>query len=169
MYAVSYQRTMANAKFVAPKPKVETINIVEVRKRWARERAIAEAKRRAADEEHIRQGKILANELVAKGRATAHDLRTAESGRYRPSLYDIEVRICQALKIRRDEIHSDRRTRRVVLARHAIMYWACRLTLMSLPEIGRRMGNKDHTTILHARDTYPSKRAAQGRHLRPVK
>lgn len=160
MFAVSARHTMANAKFATPKPKVEAVNIVEARRRRAREHAIAE---------RIRLGKILADELIARGRATAHKLRMAEDGLYRPSLYDIEVRICRSMKVTRDEVHGDRRDRKLVLARHAIMYWACRLTLMSLPEIGKRMGGKDHATVLHARNTYPDKRARQGRFLRAVR
>lgn len=169
MFAVSARHTMANAKFATPKPKVEAVNIVEARRRRAREHAIAEGKRLAAERERIRQDRLLADELIARGRATAHKLRMAEDGLYRPSLYDIEVRICRAMKVTRDEVHSDRRARKLVLARHAIMYWACRLTLMSLPEIGKRMGGKDHTTVLHACNTYPAKRARQGRFLRAVR
>lgn len=169
MFAVSYQHTMSNAKFAPPKAESEAVDLVQERKRWTRERAIAEAAQSAAARERIRQDRLLANELVARGRATALRLRMAEGGIYRASYYDIEVRVCRALKVRRDELYSDRRHRKVVLARHAIMYWACRLTLMSLPEIGRKMGGKDHTTVLHARNTYPDKRAKQGRFLRAVR
>lgn len=77
----------------------------------------------------------------------------------------IERRLCRVFRIRRDEIRSERRDRRVVLARQAIMYWSARLTMLSLPSIGRLMGGRDHTTVLHGRNVYPSKRAKMGRHL----
>lgn len=81
----------------------------------------------------------------------------------------IMARICRALDIRKEELLSNRRHREVCLARQAIMYWASRLTPMSLPEIGRRLGGRDHTTVLHGRNVYPIKRQRMGRTLRPVK
>lgn len=45
---------------------------------------------------------------------------------------------------------SERRTAQVVRARQIAMYLAKTLTPRSLPEIGRRFGGKDHTTVLHA-------------------
>jgi hypothetical protein len=46
-------------------------------------------------------------------------------------------------------LFADRRTQVVVKARHIAMYLAKELTPRSLPDIGRRMGGKDHTTVLH--------------------
>ena len=45
---------------------------------------------------------------------------------------------------------SSRRTANVVRPRQVAMYLAKILTLRSLPEIGRRFGGRDHTTVLHA-------------------
>ncbi|MDB5552819.1 MAG: chromosomal replication initiator protein DnaA [Rhizobium sp.] len=45
---------------------------------------------------------------------------------------------------------SERRTANLVRARQVAMYLAKTLTTKSLPEIGRRFGGKDHTTVLHA-------------------
>jgi chromosomal replication initiator protein len=45
---------------------------------------------------------------------------------------------------------SSRRTANVVRPRQIAMYLAKVLTLRSLPEIGRRFGGRDHTTVLHA-------------------
>lgn len=47
------------------------------------------------------------------------------------------------------DIISARRTADVVLPRQVASYLAKKLTLCSLPEIGRRFGGRDHTTILH--------------------
>ncbi|MFM9943037.1 MAG: helix-turn-helix domain-containing protein [Hyphomicrobiaceae bacterium] len=49
-----------------------------------------------------------------------------------------------------DEILSPDRTRRVVEPRQMGMYLAHRFSGRSLPEIGRRFGGRDHTTVLHA-------------------
>ena len=48
------------------------------------------------------------------------------------------------------DILSQRRHRSVVWPRQIGMYLAKQLTSRSLPEIGRRFGNRDHTTVLHA-------------------
>jgi hypothetical protein len=48
------------------------------------------------------------------------------------------------------ELRSPRRKARVVRARQIAMYLAHQLTEQSLPEIGRRFGGRDHTTVLHA-------------------
>lgn len=48
------------------------------------------------------------------------------------------------------ELRSQRRTAVVVKARQIAMYLSKKLTGQSLPEIGRRFGDRDHTTVLHA-------------------
>lgn len=48
------------------------------------------------------------------------------------------------------EIIGDKRSRSVVDSRHLAMYLARELTDASLPKIGEKFGNRDHTTVLHA-------------------
>jgi chromosomal replication initiator protein len=45
---------------------------------------------------------------------------------------------------------SARRARNVARPRQVAMFLAKQLTSRSLPEIGRRFGNRDHTTVMHA-------------------
>jgi chromosomal replication initiator protein len=52
--------------------------------------------------------------------------------------------------VTRSDLLSSRRTANVVRPRQIAMYLAKTLTLRSLPEIGRRFGGRDHTTVLHA-------------------
>jgi chromosomal replication initiator protein len=52
--------------------------------------------------------------------------------------------------VSRADLLSSRRTANVVRPRQVAMYLAKILTLRSLPEIGRRFGGRDHTTVLHA-------------------
>jgi chromosomal replication initiator protein len=52
--------------------------------------------------------------------------------------------------VTRADLLSSRRTANVVRPRQVAMYLAKTLTLRSLPEIGRRFGGRDHTTVLHA-------------------
>lgn len=49
-----------------------------------------------------------------------------------------------------DDILSVRRTGNIIFPRHVAMYLSRKLTPCSLPEIGRRFGGRDHTTVLHA-------------------
>ncbi|MEL6920869.1 MAG: chromosomal replication initiator protein DnaA [Pseudomonadota bacterium] len=63
---------------------------------------------------------------------------------------DIQRIVAQHYNIPKNEMLSNRRTRTVVRPRQIAMYLSKVLTLRSLPEIGRRFGGRDHTTILHA-------------------
>jgi chromosomal replication initiator protein len=47
-------------------------------------------------------------------------------------------------------MHSPRRARAVARPRQVAMYLAKQLTSRSLPEIGRKFGGRDHTTVMHA-------------------
>ena len=47
-------------------------------------------------------------------------------------------------------MHSARRARSVARPRQVAMYLAKQLTSRSLPEIGRKFGGRDHTTVMHA-------------------
>ncbi len=49
----------------------------------------------------------------------------------------------------RNDLLSFRRERAVTRPRQVAMYLAKRLTTRSLPEIGRQIGGRDHTTVLH--------------------
>jgi chromosomal replication initiation ATPase DnaA len=105
--------------------------------------------------EHARRREEMATEIVVLG----GDVK----------LFDIAKRICKAFRISFVDLRANRRDTEATLARHAVCYWACRLTTKSLPQIGRFLGNRDHTTIMHGRDAYVAKRAKQGRTLRPVR
>jgi chromosomal replication initiator protein len=63
---------------------------------------------------------------------------------------DILRIVSRHFAVSKADILSDRRHRSVVRPRQIGMYLAKQLTARSLPEIGRRFGNRDHTTVLHA-------------------
>ncbi|MDF2621775.1 MAG: chromosomal replication initiator protein DnaA [Xanthobacteraceae bacterium] len=75
-------------------------------------------------------------------------IRTAEPKRIR--IDDIMRAVTKRYSVSRADILSQRRTANVVKPRQIAMYLAKTLTLRSLPEIGRRFGGRDHTTVLHA-------------------
>lgn len=62
----------------------------------------------------------------------------------------IQRKVCEHYGIKRVLLLSERRTAKVVRPRQVAMYLAKTLTVRSFPEIGRRFGNRDHTTVLHA-------------------
>jgi chromosomal replication initiator protein len=63
---------------------------------------------------------------------------------------DILKIISKHFGVNRTDLLSSRRNRSIVRPRQIGMYLAKNLTSRSLPEIGRRFGNRDHTTVLHA-------------------
>jgi chromosomal replication initiator protein len=68
----------------------------------------------------------------------------------RIKIEDILRIISRHYGVSKGDILSQRRHRSVVWPRQIGMYLAKQLTSRSLPEIGRRFGNRDHTTVLHA-------------------
>jgi chromosomal replication initiator protein len=75
-------------------------------------------------------------------------IRPAEPKRVR--IEDIQRIVARQYNVSRADLLSSRRTANVVRPRQVAMYLAKVLTLRSLPEIGRRFGGRDHTTVLHA-------------------
>ncbi|MDF2620583.1 MAG: chromosomal replication initiator protein DnaA [Xanthobacteraceae bacterium] len=75
-------------------------------------------------------------------------VRSGEPKRVRVD--DILRIVAKHYNVSRADILSQRRTANVVKPRQIAMYLAKTLTLRSLPEIGRRFGGRDHTTVLHA-------------------
>jgi chromosomal replication initiator protein len=68
----------------------------------------------------------------------------------RIKIEDIQKLVASRYNVSRSDILSERRTAAVVKPRQIAMYLSKVLTLRSLPEIGRRFGGRDHTTVLHA-------------------
>ncbi len=68
----------------------------------------------------------------------------------RVKIEDIQRIAAKHYNVQRQDLLSNRRTHNVVMPRQISMYLAKVLTPRSLPEIGRRFGGRDHTTVLHA-------------------
>ena len=77
-----------------------------------------------------------------------HDL--LRSHERRVTIDEIQRRVAEHFNIRLGEMTSDRRARAVARPRQVAMYLAKQLTTRSLPEIGRKFGGRDHTTVMHA-------------------
>jgi chromosomal replication initiator protein len=68
----------------------------------------------------------------------------------RVKIDDILRVVMKHFGVNRGDLLSSRRNRSIVRPRQIGMYLAKSLTARSLPEIGRRFGGRDHTTVLHA-------------------
>jgi chromosomal replication initiator protein len=77
-----------------------------------------------------------------------HDLLRANDRRV--TIEEIQKRVAEHFNIRLADMHSARRARAVARPRQVAMYLCKQLTPRSLPEIGRKFGGRDHTTVMHA-------------------
>jgi chromosomal replication initiator protein len=77
-----------------------------------------------------------------------HDLLRANDRRV--TIEEIQKRVAEHFNIKLAEMSSARRSRAVARPRQVAMYLAKQLTARSLPEIGRKFGGRDHTTVMHA-------------------
>jgi chromosomal replication initiator protein len=101
------------------------------------------------------------NRLLAHNKLTGHPVTVEMAERAvrdlvrpqdpkRVKIEDIQRIVARQYNVSRADLLSSRRTANVVRPRQIAMYLAKALTLRSLPEIGRRFGGRDHTTVLHA-------------------
>lgn len=77
-----------------------------------------------------------------------HLTRSGEPKRIR--IEEIQRVVARHYNVSKQDLLSTRRTRTIVKPRQVAMYLAKMMTPRSLPEIGRRFGGRDHTTVLHA-------------------
>ncbi|WP_395019327.1 chromosomal replication initiator protein DnaA [Dongia sp.] len=68
----------------------------------------------------------------------------------RVTIEEIQRRCAEHFNIKQADMQSPRRARQVARPRQVAMYLAKQLTTRSLPEIGRKFGGRDHTTVMHA-------------------
>lgn len=100
------------------------------------------------------------NKLIAYAQLTGQpvSLQLAEeqltdilsANRKRITIDEIQRTVCQFYRVDRTEMASKRRARAVVRPRQVAMYLAKVLTPRSYPEIGRKFGGRDHSTVIHA-------------------
>jgi chromosomal replication initiator protein len=68
----------------------------------------------------------------------------------RVTIEEIQKRVAEHFNIKLADMQSPRRARQVARPRQIAMFLAKQLTTRSLPEIGRKFGGRDHTTVMHA-------------------
>ncbi len=68
----------------------------------------------------------------------------------RITVEDIQRAVANHYNVKMSDMHSARRSVTIARPRQVAMYLSKQLTSKSLPEIGRKFGGKDHTTVMHA-------------------
>lgn len=82
---------------------------------------------------------------VLRDQIRAHERKT--------TIEDIQKKVAEHFTVRMSDMHSNKRTRTIARPRQIAMYLSKALTSFSYPEIGRKFGGRDHTTVLHASRT----------------
>jgi chromosomal replication initiator protein len=97
----------------------------------------------------IAQMQLVGREITLEGaQDLLHDLLRANERRV--TIDEIQRRAAEHFNIKLAEMTSSRRARAVARPRQVAMYLSKQLTSRSLPEIGRKFGGRDHTTVIHA-------------------
>jgi chromosomal replication initiator protein len=95
------------------------------------------------------QAQLIGRDVTLEGaQELLHDLLRANERRV--TVDEIQRKVAEHFNVKMAEMTSSRRARVVARPRQVAMYLAKQLTSRSLPEIGRRFGGRDHTTVMHA-------------------
>jgi chromosomal replication initiator protein len=110
------------------------------------------------------------NTLVVRAGASASALSLEDAqcllrphlrgGERRVTVDEIQKAASEHFGLKQADLISERRNRAIARPRQAAMWLAKQLTTRSLPDIGRRFGGRDHTTVLHAVRRIDALRAA---------
>jgi len=68
----------------------------------------------------------------------------------RTTIDQIQKKVAEHFNVKMSDMHSSRRSRNIARPRQIAMFLSKNLTTRSLPEIGRKFGGRDHTTVIHA-------------------
>ncbi len=151
-----------------PRRKLDDLPRIDMRTEEFKARQAEVAARRRREQRAaylLKEADQARTEILAKKQ---HAIAIAQV--MKPTTYErIERRALMVFDLRRNELQSIRRSTKVSLARQFVMYWACRLTSLSMPQIGAKLGGRDHTTILSGKRAYVQKRKKMGRYLREVR
>ena len=97
----------------------------------------------------VAHAQLIGREIsVETAQDVLHDLLRANDRRV--TIDEIQKQVAAHYNIRIADMSSARRARAIARPRQVAMYLAKQLTSRSLPEIGRKFGGRDHTTVMHA-------------------
>ncbi|UZK68018.1 chromosomal replication initiator protein DnaA [Sphingomonas sp. M1-B02] len=92
----------------------------------------------------------LSNETITIDFATVTLGEVLRSAQRRITIDEIQRAVSAHFEVKQIDLISERRAVAIARPRQIAMYLAKRLTTRSLPEIGRKFGNRDHSTVIHA-------------------
>ncbi len=137
---IASHRERANPNLVIPAP--------------ARDHLAARIKATPRDLEGVFNQVVAKSEFLGKPITVDTIQETLSDSRYssaqKLTVDRIQRTVAQAFNITMDDMVSKRRARAIARPRQVAMYLCKRLTTRSLPDIGRRFGGRDHTTVMHA-------------------
>ncbi len=92
----------------------------------------------------------LNNEAITLDFATQTLGEVLRATQRRITIDEIQIAVSAHFEVKKIDLISERRAVAIARPRQIAMYLAKRLTTRSLPEIGRKFGNRDHSTVIHA-------------------
>jgi chromosomal replication initiator protein len=92
----------------------------------------------------------LSNETISIDFAVTTLGEVLRSAQRRITIDEIQRAVSTHFEVKQIDLISERRAVAIARPRQIAMYLAKRLTTRSLPEIGRKFGNRDHSTVIHA-------------------
>lgn len=92
----------------------------------------------------------LSNEAITIDFAVTTLGEVLRSAQRRITIDEIQRAVSTHFEVKQIDLISERRAVAIARPRQIAMYLAKRLTTRSLPEIGRKFGNRDHSTVIHA-------------------
>ncbi len=92
----------------------------------------------------------LSNESITIDFATSVLGEVLRTSQRRITIDEIQRAVSTHFEVKQLDLISARRAVAIARPRQIAMYLAKRLTTRSLPEIGRKFGNRDHSTVIHA-------------------
>ncbi|MCW3835428.1 chromosomal replication initiator protein DnaA [Sphingomonas canadensis] len=92
----------------------------------------------------------LNNEAITLDFATQTLGEVLRATQRRITIDEIQNAVSTHFEVKKIDLISERRAVAIARPRQIAMYLAKRLTTRSLPEIGRKFGNRDHSTVIHA-------------------
>ncbi len=109
---------------------------------------------------NVRELEGALNRVIAHAQLVGHDitLETTQevlkdvlrANDRRITIEEIQKKVAEHFNVKVADMHSARRARAVARPRQVAMFLSKQLTSRSLPEIGRKFGGRDHTTVMHA-------------------
>jgi len=121
-----------------------------------KERAVIKAKERKAADDLFLFEKLQA--IYAQRKAEQH---------FKPIARQIMMDVCEKYNISPMDMISERRDLLAMIPRHEAQYKIRKYTTMSLPQIGRIFGGRDHTSILNGISKYAKRLAANDPRIIP--